>query len=214
MLEQVFLAGCVSGAFSKTCTAPLTGLVQGVHSNVMVFSKPSHYCRANGLLLHIHRAKEGCRAFWKENMVTIIHSLPYTVVNFYAYEQRSAIYYKGIGSSLRTISKHKGFSWPLERNGIGPSISISSSVYEATRGYWQSTRPNDSTTMVSLGCGSLLGIAIKSINFGPFKHIVRSEGLRGLYRGILPESCIVVPGVGIVFMTYETLKELLLYWPS
>ena len=49
---------------------------------------------------------------------------------------------------------------------------------------------------------------------GPFKHIVRSEGLRGLYRGILPESCIVVPGVGIVFMTYETLKELLLDWPS
>lgn len=45
--------------------------------------------------------------------------------------------------------------------------------------------------------------------FGTFKHIIRSEGLRGMYRGILPEYYKVVPGVGIVFMTYETLKQLL-----
>jgi len=45
--------------------------------------------------------------------------------------------------------------------------------------------------------------------FGTFKHIFRSEGLRGLYRGILPEYYKVVPGVGICFMTYETLKMVL-----
>ena len=45
--------------------------------------------------------------------------------------------------------------------------------------------------------------------FGTFGHIVRTEGFRGLYRGILPEYCKVVPGVGIVFMTYEMLKAIL-----
>jgi solute carrier family 25 phosphate transporter 23/24/25/41 len=45
--------------------------------------------------------------------------------------------------------------------------------------------------------------------FGTFGHIFRNEGVRGLYRGILPEYYKVVPGVGIVFMTYETLKSLL-----
>lgn len=45
--------------------------------------------------------------------------------------------------------------------------------------------------------------------FGTFKHIFRTEGLRGFYRGILPEYYKVVPGVGICFMTYETLKLLL-----
>ena len=45
--------------------------------------------------------------------------------------------------------------------------------------------------------------------FGTFGHIIRSEGLRGLYRGILPEYYKVVPGVGIAFMTYETLKRVL-----
>ena len=45
--------------------------------------------------------------------------------------------------------------------------------------------------------------------FGTFGHIIRSEGLRGLYRGIMPEYYKVIPSVGIVFMTYETLKMLL-----
>lgn len=45
--------------------------------------------------------------------------------------------------------------------------------------------------------------------FGTFRHIFKTEGLRGCYRGILPEYYKVVPGVGIVFMTYETLKMFL-----
>lgn len=49
----------------------------------------------------------------------------------------------------------------------------------------------------------------KSGLFGTFGHIVRREGLRGLYRGILPEYFKVVPSVGIVFMTYEVLKSIM-----
>lgn len=45
--------------------------------------------------------------------------------------------------------------------------------------------------------------------FGTFKHIIQTEGFWGLYRGIMPEYYKVVPGVGICFMTYETLKLLL-----
>ena len=45
--------------------------------------------------------------------------------------------------------------------------------------------------------------------FGTFKHIFKSEGMRGLYRGLLPEYYKVVPGVGITFMVYESLKTLL-----
>lgn len=44
---------------------------------------------------------------------------------------------------------------------------------------------------------------------GTFRHIIYTEGFQGLYRGILPEYYKVVPGVGIVFMTYETLKSCL-----
>ena len=50
--------------------------------------------------------------------------------------------------------------------------------------------------------------------FGTFANIIRTEGFRGMYRGILPEYYKVVPSVGIVFMTYETLKMLLSLIPA
>lgn len=49
---------------------------------------------------------------------------------------------------------------------------------------------------------------------GTFKLIFKTEGIRGLYRGLLPEYYKVVPGVGITFMIYETLKTLFLPPPA
>ena len=94
---------------------------------------------------------------------------------------------------------------------------------------------NDSPVLVSLACGSLSTIASSITTFPldlvrqrkeleeaggwargyttglfcTFKYIIRTEGFRGLYRGILLEYYKAVPGVGICFMIYETLKILL-----
>ncbi|KAL6534317.1 hypothetical protein OROHE_013242 [Orobanche hederae] len=287
------LAGGIAGAFSKTCTAPLARLtilfqVQGMHSDVATMSKPCIWREA----LRIAN-EEGFRAFWKGNLVTIAHRLPYSAANFYSYEQyksilrsipgldgqgrsphadvfvhfvggglagvtaasatypldlvrtrlaaqRNAIYYQGIRHALHTICRDEGFlglykGLGATLLGVGPSIAISFSVYESLRSSWHSRRPNDSTILVSLACGSLSGIASSTATFpldlvrrrmqlegaggrarvyntglfGAFRHIIRVEGFRGLYRGIMPEYYKVVPSVGIVFMTYETLKKLL-----
>ncbi|KAA8518957.1 hypothetical protein F0562_016269 [Nyssa sinensis] len=291
------LAGGIAGAFSKTCTAPLARLtillqVQGMHSDVAALSKASIWHEALRIV-----NEEGFRAFWKGNLVTIAHRLPYSSVNFYAYEhyksflksipaleshrgnagadifvhfvggglagitaasvtypldlvrtrlaaQRNAMYYRGIWHALHTICRDEGFlglykGLGATLLGVGPSIAISFSVYETLRSYWHSQRPKDSTVMVTLACGSLSGIASSTATFpldlvrrrmqlegaagrarvyktglfGTFGNIIRTEGLRGLYRGILPEYYKVVPGVGIVFMTYETLKKLLSHGP-
>ncbi|KAL6133212.1 hypothetical protein ACLB2K_065449 [Fragaria x ananassa] len=286
------LAGGIAGAFSKTCTAPLARLtilfqVQGMHSDVSALSKASIWREATRIV-----NEEGFRAFWRGNLVTIAHRLPYSSVSFYAYErykkllhstfgeelrgnattdmcvhflgggmagitaasvtypldlvrtrlsaQKNVVYYRGIRHAFHTICREEGFlglykGLGATLLGVGPSIAISFSVYEALRSFWQSERPNDSTVMVSLACGSLSGIASSTATFpldlvrrrmqlegasgrarvyntgilGTFRHIIRNEGLRGLYRGILPEYYKVVPSVGIVFMTYETLKMLL-----
>ncbi|KAK9158903.1 hypothetical protein Scep_005477 [Stephania cephalantha] len=324
------LAGGVAGAVSKTCTAPLARLtilfqVQGMHSDVATLSKASIWREASRIV-----CEEGFKAFWKGNLVTIAHRLPYSSVSFYAYEryknllqsvpgleshresigadvcvrllgggfagitaasftypldlvrtrlaaQTNVTYYRGIWHALQTICRdesafglYKGLGATLL--GVGPSIAISFSVYETLRCSWQTRRPQDSTALVSLACGSLSGIAsstglvmltTRSVDpplglgfqdvsglddeslelgvvrnhvtfpldlvrrrkqlegaggrarvynsglFGTFQHIVRTEGFRGLYRGILPEYYKVVPSVGIVFMTYETIKMLL-----
>lgn len=289
---QQLLAGGIAGAFSKTCTAPLARLtilfqVQGMHSDVAAMKKASIWHEASRII-----NEEGFRAFWKGNLVTIAHRLPYSSVNFYAYEQykkflqslvreryqgnasadllvhffggglagitaasvtypldlvrtrlaaqRNTMYYRGIWHAFHTIYREEGFLGMYKGLGatllgVGPSIAISFSVYESLRSFWQSRRPSDSTVMVSLACGSLSGIASSTATFpldlvrrrmqlegacgrarvyntglyGTFKHIVKTEGLKGLYRGILPEYYKVVPSVGIVFMTYETLKTFL-----
>ncbi|OMO97319.1 Mitochondrial carrier protein [Corchorus olitorius] len=261
---QQLLAGGIAGAFSKTCTAPLARLtilfqVQGMHSDVSALSKPCIWREASRIV-----NEEGFRAFWKGNLVTIAHRLPYSAVNFYSYER-----YKSFLQSLPILENNRGkagadlcvhfvggglagmtaasATYPLDlvrtrlaAQGVGPSIAISFSVYESLRKYWQLQRPNDSTIVVSLTCGSLSGIASSTATFpidlvrrrmqlegaggrarvynsglfGTFRHIIQSEGLRGLYRGILPEYYKVVPGVGIVFMTYETLKMLLASIPT
>ncbi|KAG1371758.1 mitochondrial substrate carrier family protein B [Cocos nucifera] len=287
------LAGGVAGAVSKTCTAPLARLtilfqVQGMHSDVAALSKASIWHEASRIVY-----EEGFRAFWKGNLVTIAHRLPYSSISFYAYErykhflqlipglnrhkeyasadvcvrliggglagitaasmtypldlvrtrlaaQTKTIYYRGISHALYAICRdegakglYKGLGATLL--GVGPSIAISFSVYETLRSQWQLQRPHDSAVFVNLACGSLSGIASSTVTFpldlvrrrmqlegaggrarvynsglfGTFKHIVHTEGFRGLYRGILPEYCKVVPSVGIVFMTYEMLKSFL-----
>ena len=40
-----------------------------------------------------------------------------------------------------------------------------------------------------------------------FKAILKDEGTRGLYRGIVPEPLKVVPFVGTMFGVYEILRE-------
>ncbi|XP_010534553.1 PREDICTED: mitochondrial substrate carrier family protein B isoform X2 [Tarenaya hassleriana] len=259
--------------------------VQGMHSDAATLQKSSILREASRIL-----NEEGFRAFWKGNLVTIAHRLPYSSVNFYAYEhykkyiymvpglekhkermssnlcvhfvagglagitaasatypldlvrtrlaaQTNIMYYNGIWHALRTISSEEGIlglykGLGATLLGVGPSIAISFSVYETLRSYWRSNRSHDSTVMISLACGSLSGIVSSTATFpldlvrrrkqlegaggrevvyktglfGTMKHIVRTEGVRGLYRGILPEYYKVVPGVGICFMTYETLK--------
>ncbi|XP_041001042.1 graves disease carrier protein-like isoform X3 [Juglans microcarpa x Juglans regia] len=211
------LAGGVAGALSKTCTAPLARLtilfqVQGMHSDVATLRKTSIWHEASRIV-----GEEGFRAFWKGNLVTIAHRLPYSSVSFYAYEhykkllkmipglesrrenmsadicvhfvagglagitaasvtypldlvrtrlaaQTNVIYYRGIWHALQTISKEEGIlglykGLGATLLGVGPSIAISFSVYETLRSFWKLHRPDDSTVLVSLACGSLSGIA-------------------------------------------------------
>lgn len=258
-----------------------------MHSDVATMRKTSIWREASRIVY-----EEGFRAFWKGNLVTIAHRLPYSSISFYTYEryknllqmipgldrnggfgadvgvrliggglsgitaasmtypldlvrtrlaaQTNTAYYRGISHALYAICRDEGVKGLYKGLGatllgVGPSIAISFCVYETLRSHWQIERPYDSPVLISLACGSLSGIASSTITFpldlvrrrmqlegaagrarvyqtglfGTFGHIVRTESLRGLYRGILPEYCKVVPSVGIVFMTYETLKSIL-----
>lgn len=64
-----------------------------MHSDFSALRKPSIWQEASRII-----NEEGFRAFWKGNMVTIVHRLPYSAVSFYSYER-----YKNVISDVLSI---------------------------------------------------------------------------------------------------------------
>lgn len=65
-----------------------------MHSDVAILSKPCIWREALRIV-----NEEGFRAFWKGNLVTIAHRLPYSSVNFYSYEK-----YKNVSNFIQECS--------------------------------------------------------------------------------------------------------------
>lgn len=53
-----------------------------MHADVSALNKIGIWHEASRIV-----KEEGFRAFWKGNLVTVVHRLPYSAVNFYSYEQ-------------------------------------------------------------------------------------------------------------------------------
>lgn len=64
--------------------------VQGMHSDVSTLRKASILHEASRIV-----REEGFRAFWKGNLVTIAHRLPYSSISFYAFD-----HYKNVGTNV------------------------------------------------------------------------------------------------------------------
>jgi solute carrier family 25 phosphate transporter 23/24/25/41 len=68
--------------------------VAGMHSDAAALRNCSIWHEASRIV-----REEGFRAFWKGNLVTIVHRLPYSALSFYSYER-----YKTV--STKKVSVH------------------------------------------------------------------------------------------------------------
>ncbi|XVF76704.1 hypothetical protein PTKIN_Ptkin13bG0287800 [Pterospermum kingtungense] len=191
---QQLLAGGIAGAFSKTCTAPLGRLtilfqVQGMHSDVSSLSKASIWREASRIV-----NEEGFRAFWKGNLVTIAHRLPYSSVNFYAYE-----HYKSLLQSILGLeSERKNASADLFVHFVGGGLAGMTAA--------SATYPLDLVrTRLAAQRNS---IYYRGIGHA-FRTICRDEGFLGLYKGLGATLLGVGPSLAISFSVYESLRN---YW--
>ncbi|MFS7949880.1 putative mitochondrial carrier protein [Helianthus anomalus] len=191
--------------------------------------------------------EEGFRTFWKGNLVTVAHRLPYSSISFCAFEHYKNVFLQLImraengesnistdmfirlaGGGLAGITT-ASVTYPLDlvRTLLSAFRASSASIKDSVLVYWLdmfidililmlvcfADTPEDSTALVSLACGSLSGIASSTVTFpldlvrrrmqlegaggrarvyktgilGTFRQIIKAEGFRGIYRGILPE---------------------------
>ncbi|CAB1332452.1 unnamed protein product [Coregonus sp. 'balchen'] len=215
------VAGGAAGAMSRTCTAPLDRLkvLMQVHA-----SRTNSMCIAGGFT---HMIREGgMRSLWRGNGMNVIKIAPESAIKFMAYEQIKRL----IGSNQETL----GILERFVAGSLAGAIA-QSSIYpmETLKNSWLQHYATDSAdpgVVVLLACGTTSSTcgqlasyplalvrtrmqAQATIEGGPqmtmsglFKHIVKTEGAFGLYRGLAPNFMKVIPAVSISYVVYENLK--------
>ncbi|KAF9676873.1 hypothetical protein SADUNF_Sadunf08G0048700 [Salix dunnii] len=190
------VAGGVAGALSKTCTAPLARLtilfqLQGMHSDVATLRKASIWHEASRVI-----REEGFRALWKGNLVTIAHRLPYSAVNFYAYERYKQLLHMIPGLEIQRESAGVDLLVHFVGGGLA-GITAASATY-----------PLDLVR-------TCLAAQTNVIYYRGIQHalqtISREEGVFGLYKGLGATLLGVGPSIAISFSAYESLRS---FWQS
>ena len=91
------IAGGIAGAVSKTCTAPLSRMT--ILFQVQSTLRKGSYLHAVSHLLK----EEGLRSFWRGNLTSVMHRIPYSAFNFYAYEYYKSMLFISSTTSLSVV---------------------------------------------------------------------------------------------------------------
>ncbi|KAG0333780.1 mitochondrial thiamine pyrophosphate transporter [Podila humilis] len=153
--------------------------------------------------------EEGIRGLWKGNMAAEYLYLTYGGIQFLVYQQT-----KGRLSSMAT-KLTKGSSSRNNNNYYNNSIiatiigssSAQSFVSGATAGITATafTYPFD---LLRTRFAVQRDVRVYTGVLQAFQHIYRKDGIKGYYRGMSPALIQVIPYMGIMFGSYDTLKQL------
>ena len=230
---KLLLCGGVAGAFSKSCTAPLARItiLRQLQSTGQV---PGWVPGANqGILRALSKIarEEGVRALWKGNGVTVLHRLPYSSINFYAYENIMD-WLEGEGAFVKTAN---GAKQGGESKRRGTDAGRGAETTTTTDSENDENQPRGgvglgwdvSRRLLAGGSAGMIACALtypldlvrtRLAAQTTTRHydglvnalfvIGRDEGVRGLYRGLAPTLTGVGPNLAINFAAYETLSKL------
>lgn len=181
---KLVYAGAIAGILSRTACAPIEMV-----STVMMCRGDE--CTDMWAELSETWKREGFRGMFKGNGANCLKVAPSRGTQFLVYEfvkSKMVLAGVGIAAGAGAGSLHAGAR--LFAGGVAGMVAASI-VYplEVVK------------TMLTLypsQCGSITDA---------LKHVYRSSGVKGLYRGLGPTLIAMFPYVGMEFMVYETLKK-------
>ncbi|OBS65331.1 hypothetical protein A6R68_06154, partial [Neotoma lepida] len=187
------LAGGVAGAVSRTSTAPLDRLkvMMQVLKTRLAVAKTGQYSGIYGCAKKILK-QEGFGAFYKGYVPNLLGIIPYAGIDLAVYELLKSYW-------LDNFAK----------DSVNPGVVVllSCGALSSTCGQLASyplalvrTRMQAQATVEGAPQLSMVGL---------FRRIVSKEGVSGLYRGITPNFMKVLPAVGISYVVYENMKQML-----
>ncbi|CAO3588864.1 unnamed protein product [Absidia cylindrospora] len=193
------ISGALAGIVSVVCTYPLdmvkTRLAiqsASLHKN---YSHPSNYASKSGsvqklpgilpTIMSIYRNEGGVPGLYRGLVPTTLGVSPYVAISFWSYE------------SLKFYIDNET---PTKRLVCG---ALAGSIAQTI------TYPLD----VLRRRFQVAGMANTGFKYNgtvdAIRTMVPSEGVRSLYKGLIPNYLKVAPAIGVSFVTYETCKDLL-----
>lgn len=186
---RVLLAGGVAGLVSRTVVAPLERTkilfqVQGL--SVSPPGQPLRYRSVSQSLLAILE-REGLRGWFKGNGANVVRIIPMSALQFYAYDVLLSRTTQGNGGQPPS---------PLQRLWAGALAGACAQTLTYPLDFMRARLTVDMS-------GRYGGV------FSGMAEIARKEGVGALYRGLLPSLLGIMPYVGVDFMVYGSLRELI-----
>lgn len=187
-----FMAGGVSGAFAKTCTAPIERvklLIQTQDANPKIIS--GEVARYTGIVdCFVRVSKEqGVKAFWRGNFTNIARYFPTQAFNFAFKDSIKAMFPK--------VDKNKEFGKFFFINMASGGLAGAGSLMIVYPLDYARTR-----------LASDVGAGKQQFNglLDCLKKTVQSSGVSGLYNGIGVSIVGIIPYRGVYFGLFDTLS--------
>ena len=179
-------AGGVAGAASRTCVAPLERLkilfqVQGI-------SAGSEPLRHTGILRSLRElvAKDGVSGLWKGNGLNCLRVIPSSAIQFASYALYKQLFF-GDDDGRAALA-------PWQHMAAGGLAGATSTACTYPIDLMRARRTVDFRGEVDAGLAQNT------------RNLVRVEGVRGLYRGLVPSLCGIIPYIGIDFAIFDVAK--------
>jgi len=187
-IYERFCAGSTAGAFSQTVIYPLE-----VMKTRLALRKTGEPKGILDCAKKIYKA-EGVKVFYKGYWPNLFGIIPYAGIDLAIYETLK-------NKICEKFSRENKSPHALVLLGCGTFSSccgqLAAYPFALIRTKLQS----------QAGLGLKLSLPVEQTHaLGLARYIVRTEGLRGLYRGIVPNFCKVAPAVSISYYVYERLR--------
>ncbi|KAF9975568.1 hypothetical protein BGZ73_000781 [Actinomortierella ambigua] len=143
-----------------------------------------------------------------------------TMITIYKHEGGIVGLYRGLGPTL---------------TGVAPYVALNFQAYEVLRAYVTPPGEVAPSVPMKLLCGALAGSFAQTVTYpldvlrrrmqvtnmssvsykysstwDAVRKIVRQEGVRGLYKGMIPNYLKVAPAISVSFVAYEQCKQILI----
>jgi solute carrier family 25 (mitochondrial adenine nucleotide translocator), member 4/5/6/31 len=187
-----FMAGGVSGAVAKTCTAPIERvklLIQTQDANPKIIS--GEVARYTGIMDCFTRVskEQGIKAFWRGNLTNIIRYFPTQAFNFAFKDTIKALFPK--------VDKNKEFGKFFMINMASGGLAGAGSLMIVYPLDYARTRLASDVGVGKQQFNGLIDCLTKT---------VKGSGIGGLYNGIGVSITGIIPYRGVYFGLFDTLS--------